>query len=207
MSSEVIIIGLGGGTGSGKTLLAKNLLSRFDNPRLTLIEQDSYYKDLKDLPMAERNNRNYDHPDAFDWELLKQNLRDLSEGRSTKIPVYDYKTHTRFQEYRTIANPRVILLEGILVLLDPGIRKFMHIKAYVEAEADLRFIRRLRRDIRKRGRSVDSVIEQYEQTVRPMHNQFVEPSKQYADIIIPGGGQNNIAIDLLYSKIHYILHP
>ncbi|MCF7804643.1 MAG: uridine kinase [Candidatus Marinimicrobia bacterium] len=198
---KAILFGLAGGSGSGKTLVAKNLFRQIDSSKVSILEQDAYYKDLADIPKSARDERNFDHPEAFDWDLMKQNMADLLNGKTVEIPVYDYKTHTRSDRTRTISGHHIIVLEGILVLADPELREMMDIKAFVETDDDIRFIRRLQRDIRERGRSMESVIEQYQRSVRPMHLQFVEPTKRFADIIIPEGGHNTVAIDLLKTKI------
>ena len=205
-SSKVHLIGIGGGTGSGKTLLAKQLTERFSSEPVGLIELDSYYKDLTDLPMTEREQRNYDHPDAFDWDLLLENISQIHAGRNVQIPVYDYTTHTRSSEVRNLSDLRVVFVEGILVLHHREIREHFSMKVYVDTDADIRVLRRLKRDIRKRGRTVESVMEQYQQTVKPMHEQYIEPTKKFADIIVPRGGKNQIALDLLYMKIQSLLN-
>jgi uridine kinase len=170
-----------------------------------LIEQDSYYQDLHDIPLGERENRNFDHPDAFDRRLLSRHLETILAGGQIDIPVYDMRTHTRLPEaLRTKARP-IVILDGLLILEDPSLRQMMDIKIYVDADPDVRFIRRLKRDLTDRGRTLDSIIRQYESSVRPMHLQFVEPSKRYADLVIPEGGYNVVAIDLLKTKIRALL--
>mgnify|MGYP006292136141 CR=1 FL=1 len=205
-SPQVHLIGIGGGTGSGKTLLARRLTERFSSEHVGLIELDSYYKDLTDLPITEREQRNYDHPDAFDWDLLRENIAEIHTGEDVQIPVYDYTTHTRSSKVRTLSNLRVVFVEGILVLHKSEIREHFSIKVYVDTDADIRVLRRLKRDIRKRGRTIESVMEQYQQTVKPMHEQYVEPTRNYADIIVPHGGKNEIALDLLCMKIQSLLN-
>jgi uridine kinase len=203
--SRRILIGLAGGSGSGKTLVARNIVRELGSDRVVIIDQDSYYKDLEDIPLRDRESRNFDHPDAFDTELLKRHVRSLLEGQSVEQPIYDYAQHRRLAETRTIGEHTVVVLEGILIFVDPELRELMNIKLYVDAEHDVRFIRRLRRDLVERGRSLDSIIRQYEESVRPMHMQFVEPSKRYADLIIPEGGHNQVAIDLVKTKIRELL--
>jgi len=201
-----ILIGVAGGSGSGKTSMAKNIVKDFSLDQVVIIEQDSYYFDLEHLPTGVRNHHNFDHPEAFDFGLMKSQIAMLLEGKTVQVPVYDYTTHTRRKD-RTLAvsGHKIVVLEGIMVLFDPGLREMMDIKIYIETAPDIRFIRRLRRDIRDRGRSVDSIIQQYLDTVRPMHEQFIEPSKQYADIIIPEGGHNRVAVDLLKTKVHSLV--
>jgi uridine kinase len=172
---------------------------------VVVIDQDSYYKNLEDIPLRDRDARNFDHPDAFDTDLLKQHIRDLLEGRAVEQPIYDYTEHRRLRETRTVGEHLVIVLEGILIYVDPELRDLMDIRLFIDADPDVRFIRRLRRDLVERGRSVDSIIRQYEESVRPMHQQFVDPSKRHADLIIPEGGHNKVAIDLVKTKIRELL--
>jgi uridine kinase len=200
-----LLIGIAGGSGSGKTLVAKTIYRDLGSDKVVIIDQDSYYKDIEDVPLRDRDLRNFDHPDAFDNELLKRHMRALLAGESVDQPVYDYVRHARTRETRRIGEQLVIVLEGILIFYDPELRDLMDIKVYIDADADVRFIRRLGRDIHERGRSVDSVIRQYQESVRPMHLQFVEPLKRYADIIVPEGGHNRVAIDLLKVKIKDLL--
>lgn len=199
------MIGLAGGSGSGKTMVTRRLIERLGSDRVIVVEQDSYYTDLSHLPFAERAAQNFDHPDAMDSELLIRHVQELLHGRTVDIPIYDFTQHLRRSETRSTGPHDVIVLEGILILDNPELRRLMDIKVYVDTDADVRFIRRLKRDTQERGRSMASVIEQYERTVRPMHLQFVEPSKRYADIIIPEGGYNTVAIDLLRTKIEALL--
>ena len=200
-----LLIGIAGGTGSGKTLVSNRIYEELGSNQVAIIEQDSYYRDHSDIPIDDRNNRNFDHPNAFDFELMRHQIKKLMEGRAVKVPVYDYKTHTRKKQRRTVKDHVVIILEGILTLFDPGIRAMMDIKVYIDTPSDTRFIRRLNRDTNERGRDIDSVVKQYQESVRPMHEQFVEPTKAYADIIIPGGGYNNVAVDLLKTKVSSLL--
>lgn len=200
-----ILIGIAGGTGAGKTLVAQTIAEDLGNEEVLILEQDMYYKDLQAIPLGERENRNFDHPDAFDTQLLRSQLETLLNGGSVEIPVYDMRTHTRLPQGRSVAGRRVIILDGLLILEDPAVRQLMDIKLYVDADPDVRFIRRLKRDLTERGRTLDSIIRQYESSVRPMHLQFVEPSKRYADLIVPEGGYNFVAIDLLKTKIRALL--
>jgi uridine kinase len=205
MPQQGILIGIAGGTGSGKTLVSDTVHRLLKSDEILVIQQDAYYRDLSHLSFEERSQQNFDHPDAFDRELLTLHLTDLKNGKSIQQPQYDYTHHSRKQEYLTIHPQHIIILEGILILEDPNLRQIMDIKVYVDADPDIRLIRRIRRDVKKRGRTVDSVLDQYEKFVRPMHLQFVEPSKRYADIIIPEGGKNLVAIDLLVTKIQSLL--
>jgi len=200
-----LLIGIAGGTGAGKTLVAQSIAQDLGSDSVLLIEQDSYYKDLHHLPLGERESRNFDHPDAFDRDLLRQHLEKLLRGEDVDMPSYDMRTHTRVGQPLRIHGRRVMLLDGLLVLEDPALRHLMDIKIYVDADPDIRFIRRLKRDLTERGRTLDQVIRQYEQSVRPMHLQFVEPSKRYADLVIPEGGYNFVAIDLMKTKIRSLL--
>jgi len=200
-----ILIGISGASGSGKTLVARNIYEELGSDRVVIIEEDSYYKDLSDIPFDERSGRNFDHPDAFDHQFLYEQIGDLLEGKSISHPIYDYKTHSRKKETRTVGPHKIIVLEGILILNEPKLRDLMDIKVFIDTAPDICFIRRLRRDIEERNRTVDSIIHQYEETVRPMYFQFIEPSKRYADIIIPQGGKNRVAIDILTTKIRSIL--
>ncbi len=201
-----ILIGIAGGSGSGKTLVAKRLFTDLGSDKVIMIQQDSYYKDLSFLPFEKRSTQNFDHPDAIDDNLLNKHLQDLLKGKCIDQPIYDFTTHTRKKDFKRIGNHIIILLEGILVLNDPKLRELMDIKVYVDTDDDIRLIRRLKRDIKERDRSLISIIDQYEHSVRPMHLQFVEPSKRYADIIIPEGGYNLVAIDILKTKIKAILY-
>ncbi|SFS77111.1 uridine kinase [Marininema halotolerans] len=199
-----IIIGVAGGSGSGKTTVARNICERFSDS-VALIEQDSYYKDQSHLPMEERVKTNYDHPLAFDNDLLIDHLIKLQQQEAIQKPVYDFALHTRASESVTITPKDVIILEGILILEDERLRNQMDIKVFVDTDADVRILRRLERDIKTRGRSLDSVMEQYLTVVRPMHLQFIETSKRYADLIIPEGGYNQVAINLLVNQIQTIV--
>ncbi len=203
-----LIIGVAGGTGSGKTTVARKLRESFPANVVQLIPQDSYYRDQSHIDYEERLKTNYDHPLAFDNDLLIDHLDALMRNESVEQPVYSFITHTRASETRRLLPSQILVVEGILVLEDARLRDRMDIKIYVQTDADVRFVRRLRRDLIERGRSVDAVIDQYLAVVRPMHMQFIEPTKRYADVIVPEGGSNVVAIDLLCSKIHSILeHP
>ena len=200
-----ILIGITGGTGSGKSTIANEIYRNFDSTCIAMIEQDSYYKDQSKLSFEDRVKTNYDHPDAFDTELLVEHLKMLLEGKTIEKPSYDFEVHNRKKETVKVEPREIIIVEGILVLQDKEIRDLLDIKIYVDTDADVRIIRRIQRDINERGRSLDSVINQYINVVRPMHMQFIEPTKRHADIIIPEGGQNRVAIDILVSNIKQIL--
>jgi uridine kinase len=197
-----MIIGICGGTGSGKTTIANRILQSVSADEVVFIQQDLYYRNLKDMPLDYRNAANFDHPDAIDNELLANHLKKLNAGEPVELPIYDFRTHTRLPDTTTpIEAKRIVIVEGILIFAEPRLLEQMDIKVFVDTPDDIRFIRRLKRDIAERGRTLDSVIEQYIATVRPMHNQFVEPSKRYADVIIPEGGHNLVSIDLISGKI------
>ena len=201
LDNHVFLIGIAGGTGSGKTSIAKAIATDFSPSEVALIEQDAYYHDLSKITMEERVEVNFDHPDSVDFQLLKEQLAILLQGKPVEVPIYDFTTHTRKSKTRLIEKHHIIIIEGILALFDPDIRKMMAIKIYVDTADDIRIIRRIKRDINKRKRNLSSVIEQYYTTVRPMHIQFVETTKKYADIIIPEGGHNKVGIDILRTKI------
>ncbi|GAB1771404.1 uridine kinase [Priestia megaterium] len=205
MGKKPVVIGIAGGSGSGKTTVTKAIYEYFKGHSIMLLEQDYYYKDQSDLPFEQRLQTNYDHPLAFDNDLLIEHLQNLLNYESIDKPVYDYAIHTRSEKVIKEEPKDVIILEGILVLEDQRLRNLMDIKLYVDTDADLRIIRRMLRDIKERERTLESVVDQYVSVVRPMHNQFVEPTKRYADIIIPEGGQNHVAIDLMVTKIQTIL--
>lgn len=196
-----LIIGICGGTGSGKTTVANRILESVSASEVVFIQQDSYYRNITDLPLDYRQIANFDHPDALDNDLLVNHVRRLKAGEAVELPVYDFKTHTRMNETRHVESKPIVIVEGILIFADPRLLEQMDIKVFVDTPDDVRFIRRLRRDLAERGRTVESVIDQYIATVRPMHMQFVEPSKRHADVIIPEGGHNLVSIDLLSGKI------
>jgi uridine kinase len=196
-----VTIGVAGGTGSGKTTISQHLIDRVGQGRVAYLPHDSYYKDLCDMPKSVRDQANFDHPDALDTHILTQNVRDLQDMRPTRKPIYDFTRHLRKAETETVQPQPVILVEGILIFAEAELRDLFDIKIFVDTDADIRFIRRLLRDIEERQRSTDSVVQQYLDTVRPMHLKFVEPSKRYADVIIPEGGYNWVAVDLIASRI------
>ncbi|SKA81768.1 uridine kinase [Caloramator quimbayensis] len=202
--SKPILIGITGGTGSGKSTVAQEIYKGLPEEQICIIEQDSYYKDQSHLSFEERVKTNYDHPDAFDTELLLSHLKQLSDGKSIDKPIYDFGIHNRVKETIKVEPKDIIILEGILILAEPEIRKMLDIKIFVDTDADVRIVRRIQRDIKERKRTLDSVIDQYISIVRPMHLQFVEPTKRYADIIIPEGGYNKVAIDIMIAKVKEI---
>ena len=196
-----MIIGICGGTGSGKTTVANRILETVSADEVVFIQQDLYYRNLKDMPLDFRNAANFDHPDALDNDLLVNHLKKLSAGEPVELPISDFRTHTRLAATTRIEPKPIVIVEGILIFAEPRLLEQMDIKVFVDTPDDVRFIRRLQRDIAERGRTLDSVIEQYLVTVRPMHMQFVEPSKRFADVIIPEGGYNLVSIDLISGKI------
>jgi len=202
---QYILIGIAGGSGSGKTLVAQRIFDELGSDKVIIIQQDSYYKDLGHLSLEQRKKQNFDHPDAFDHKLLISHLKELLSGKYIDQPIYDFKIHSRKKETIRISEHVIIVLEGILILHDPDLRNLMDIKVYVDTDDDIRLIRRIRRDVNERSRSLESILDQYENSVRPMHLQFIEPTKRYADIIIPEGGYNLVAIDLLKTKIKALL--
>ena len=204
--NKPIVIGVTGGSGSGKTSVSRAIFNKFSGHSILLLEQDFYYKDQSDLSFEERLKTNYDHPFAFDTELMIQHVEDLIQYRSIEKPVYDYAAHTRSNQIVLQEPKEVIIVEGILILEDARLRDLMDIKVYVDTDDDIRIIRRIKRDMEERGRTLDSVIQQYLSVVKPMYHQFIEPTKKYADLIIPEGGQNQVAIDLMTTKISSILN-
>lgn len=203
--NKPVIIGVTGGSGSGKTTVSRAIFEQLHGHSLLMLQEDSYYNDQSDMPFEERIKTNYDHPNAFDTELLVKQLKDLLDWKTIEKPIYDYTEHTRSSEVEKVEPKEVIILEGILVLNDPALRDLMDIKIFVDTDDDIRIIRRIQRDIEGRGRSLQSVIDQYKSTVKPMYHQFIEPTKRYADIIVPEGGENQVAIDLLVTKVRDIL--
>ena len=200
-----IFIGITGGTGSGKSTIAKEIYRQFGEDCIAMIEQDSYYKDQSHLSMEDRVKTNYDHPNAFDNNLLVSHLESLLNGHSIQKPSYDFSIHNRIEDTTKVEPKEIVIVEGILILEDPRIKELLDIKIYVDTDADVRIIRRMVRDINERGRTMESVINQYLNVVKPMHNQFTEPTKKFADIIIPEGGHNKVAIDIIVAKIKEVL--
>ena len=202
---NTLCIGVAGGTGSGKTTVADEILRRVGRDRIVTVNQDRYYYNLAHLDQAQRIHHNFDHPEAIEEDLLVEHIALLKRGRAASLPVYDFSRHIRLAETETVEPKHVILLEGILILAIAKLRELLDVKIYVDTDPDIRFIRRLKRDLAERGRTVENVIEQYTTTVRPMHLEFVEPSKRWADIIIPEGGFNTVALDLVISRIEQML--
>jgi uridine kinase len=203
---ETMVVGIAGGTGSGKTTLAGVLLESVGRDQIAYLPHDAYYRDQKELSLEERAKVNYDHPDSLETELMIEHINQLKEGQAVEMPVYDFTTHSRKKETVHVASKPVILVEGILVFVEEELRQLFDVKIYVDTDADIRFIRRLRRDIEERGRTVNSVIDQYLRTVRPMHLEFVEKSKRYADIIVPEGGLNVVALDMVIARLQSLLN-
>ena len=195
------VVGIAGGTGSGKTTVAMAILQRTGKDKIAYIQHDSYYKDLSELPPAQRATTNFDHPNSLDSRLMIEHIRQLKKGNAIEVPEYDFTTHTRKKETQRKEPKAIVLVEGILLFAEPEMRDLIDIKFFVDTDSDLRIIRRIQRDIKERGRTTDSVIKQYESTVRPMHLEFVEPSKRYADLIIPEGGYNQVAMDVVLASI------
>ncbi|MCV3295827.1 MAG: uridine kinase [Oenococcus sp.] len=203
--NKVTIIGISGGSGSGKTSIAQDIYEHLKDQSVAIIPQDAFYNDQKDMTMAERKSVNYDHPDAFDMDLLYEDLLKLKQNQAIDLPIYDYENYTRSAKTLPMQPARVIIVEGVLLFVDERIRDLLDIKIFVDTDDDIRFIRRLKRDMIERGRSTESVINQYLKTVKPMYHQFVEPTKRYADVIIPEGKSNRIGIDLLINQIKAVL--
>jgi len=200
-----IVIGIAGGSGSGKTTVANVILQRVGSHRIAFLPHDAYYRELGHLPLAQRIQVNFDHPNSLETELMIQHIQKLKQWEAVDLPVYDFTTHSRTDRTVHVEPQRVILVEGILIFGEPVLREMMDVKIFVDTDADIRFIRRLQRDIAERGRTTERVIEQYLSTVRPMHLEFVEPSKRYADVIIPEGGLNVVAMDMVIARIEALL--
>jgi uridine kinase len=205
MAARSLVVGISGGTGSGKTTIADRVMKALPAENVLLLQQDHYYRDLSHLPMEERNKINFDHPDSMETELMVEHVRRLRDGQAVERPVYDFTQHMRRNETVRLEPRAAIILEGILIFDNAALRELMDVKIFVDTDADLRFIRRLRRDLSERGRTLESVVSQYLSTVRPMHLEFIEPSKRFADVIIPEGGHNEVGIDLVIQKIRSLL--
>ena len=200
-----LVIGIAGGSGSGKTTVAQEILQRVGPDRIAFLQHDSYYKDLSGLPPTQRAEVNFDHPNSLETDLLIENIACLRDGEAVQVPIYDFSTHSRTGRTFTVQPRRVILVEGILIFTEAALREMFDVKIFVDTDSDIRFIRRLERDLRERGRTTESVIKQYQSTVRPMHLEFVEPSKRYADVIIPEGGHNTAALDMVVARVDALL--
>jgi len=205
MSEKPIVFGVAGGTASGKTTVARQILDQVGAERIAYLPHDAYYRDLSHLPITERAQQNFDHPDALETELMVEHIHELLHGHTIPLPVYDFATYVRKPETTTVEPAPVILLDGILIFSEPELRELMDIKVFIDTDADIRLIRRIERDTRERGRTLSTTIFQYLDSVRPMDLEFVQPSRRYADIIIPGGGQNRVAIEMVVSRLHAIL--
>lgn len=205
MGDASLVIGIAGGSGSGKTTVTERIVARVGADRIALIEHDAYYRDLSQMALCERRRANFDHPNSLESDLLVRHLQMLRAGWTIDVPTYDFANYVRKAETRRVAPKRVIIVEGILIFVEAALRDLMDIKIFVDTDADVRLLRRLKRDLGERGRTLENAIDQYESTVRPMHLDFVEPSKRYADIIVPVGGQNAIALDLIVARIERML--
>jgi uridine kinase len=206
MHAGSVVIGVAGGSGSGKTTVVRRIVESLGNDQVTVLEHDRYYRDRSDLRLEERAAMNYDHPDSLETDLMVRHLEALRRGASVEVPVYDFARYARVAATDLAQPRRAIIVEGILIFTDAALRSLLDVKVFVDADDDIRFIRRLRRDVAERGRTMESVIEQYLNTVKPMHLDFVEPSKRYADIIVPQGGHNTVAIDMLLTLIRSLAH-
>ncbi len=202
---DPLVIGIAGGSGSGKTTVAQEILQRVGPARIAFLQHDSYYKDLSGLPPTQRAEVNFDHPNSLETDLLIQHIAALRDGKAVEVPIYDFSTHSRTDRTFTVQPRGVILVEGILIFTEAALREMFNVKIFVDTDSDMRFIRRLKRDLAERGRTTESVIKQYQSTVRPMHLEFVEPSKRYADVIIPEGGFNTAALDMVVARIEALL--
>jgi len=204
-TKETMVVGIAGGTGSGKTTLSYLILKRLGRDKIAYLPHDAYYRDQKELPFEERVKVNYDHPDSLETELLVEHIYQLRQGQAVEMPVYDFTNHNRKRETIRVEPKQVILVEGILIFVEKALRELFNMKIYVDTDPDIRFIRRLKRDIEERGRTMQSVVDQYLKTVRPMHLEFVESSKRYADIIVPQGGLNPVALDMVIARLKSLL--
>ncbi len=204
-SSQPRVLGVAGGTGSGKTTVVRSILDAVGRDRIALLEQDNYYRDVEWSTEATLLHHNFDHPAAIDNELLVEHVRELRAGRPVEVPIYDFVRHRRTDRTRVVEPRPVVLLEGILIFVEPSLRALQDFKVYVDTDADIRLIRRLTRDLDERGRTVEDVLRQYQETVRPMHLEFVEPSKRWADIIIPEGGENRVALEMVVARVEQLL--
>jgi uridine kinase len=204
LAAGPVIIGVAGGTGSGKTTVANAILKHVGDGRMSVLFHDAYYRDFVDLPKDVLDRKNFDHPDSLETELLIRHVKALKQGMVVEAPIYDFRIHRRAPETRRVEPTPVVLVEGILIFAEPELRKLFDVKIFVDTDADVRLIRRIRRDIAERGRTLESVVEQYQATVRPMHLEFVEPSKRYADLIVPEGGENAVAMEFLFARLEQL---
>lgn len=204
-NKDVILIGIAGASASGKTLMANTIVKELGSDEVAIISEDSYYKDLSNISFEERSKINYDHPDALDHDLMLEHMQQLKQRQTVAVPVYDYNEHLRSKQTRQVGNHRIIVFEGILLFAEPAIRDQLQIRIFMDTPLDICLLRRLKRDIKERKRDFDSVLDQYQATVRPMYHQFIEPSKKHADIIVPRGGGNRIAIDMITAKMRELL--
>lgn len=205
MHTIPLVIGIAGGSGSGKTTVAQTILQRVNPNRIAFLQHDAYYKDLSKLPPTQRAEVNFDHPNSLETNLLIQHIEQLKNNQAVNVPIYDFSSHSRTDRTYAVVPRGVILVEGIIIFAEPALRELFNIKIFVDTDSDIRFIRRLQRDLTERGRTTESVIHQYLSTVRPMHLEFVEPSKRYADVIIPEGGYNTAALDMVIARIESLL--
>ncbi|MEI6667154.1 MAG: uridine kinase [Acidobacteriota bacterium] len=206
MGTRSVVIGVAGGSGSGKTTVVRRIVDSLGHDQVTVLQHDRYYRSRPELRLEERAALNYDHPDSLETDLMVTHLNQLREGRAVEVPTYDFARHTRMATTETTHPCRTIIAEGILIFADRALRDLLDVKVFVDADDDIRFIRRLTRDVAERGRTMESVVEQYQSTVKPMHLEFVEPSKRYADVIVPQGGHNTVAIDMLLTLIRSLAH-
>lgn len=202
---KTLVIGIAGGTGSGKSTVARNIAAQLPNESITIIDYDSYYKDRHELTYDERCKLNYDHPDSLETPLLIKHIQQIRRGETVQVPIYDFKTHSRQSQSRTVVPTRILVVEGIMTFVEPTLRENFDMKIFVDTDADIRVFRRIRRDIEERGRTFQSIREQYYNAVRPMHLQFIEPSKRWADVIFPEGGENEVALDMIVGKLKHVL--
>lgn len=202
---KLLVIGIAGGTGSGKSTVARNIVSQLPNESVAIIDYDSYYKDRKDLTYDDRCKLNYDHPDSLETNLLVEHIKRLRAGETIEVPIYDFKTHSRLKETRSVSPTQILVVEGILTFVEKQLRDQFDMKIFVDTDADIRVFRRIRRDIEERGRTFQSIREQYYNAVRPMHLQFIEPSKRWADVIFPEGGENQVALDMIVGKLKHVI--
>ncbi len=202
---KMLVIGIAGGTGSGKSTVARNIVNQMPNETIAIIDYDSYYKDRQDLSYDERCKLNYDHPESLETALLVEHIKRLRAGETIEVPIYDFKTHSRLKETRTVSPTHILVVEGILTFVEQILRDQFDMKIFVDTDADIRVFRRIRRDIEERGRNFQSIREQYYNAVRPMHLQFIEPSKRWADVIFPEGGENHVALDMIVGKLKHVI--